>query len=368
MSFRFRLRTLFVVSIVLAIPIAWIGAVVREARLRERILHEIERRGGTVTLVPPSEPLSLAGQVRRQLCGEKAAATVWKIDLFGKHIQDQDLAVLEDLGHVNGLSLQGTRVTDAGIHKLGVLSTLRYISLESTEISNAGIDVLVERLPELEYVDLSGTRVSDAVVPIVARLQKLRSLDLSDTNLQQPDFEALHGLPGLTGLRLSAPKGAMHLERLPSLEILDVRLVHSSQSVRLVQIPKIRKLSIASSEIHLEHLGALRELTIYDSSFEEFTISHLPNLEALKLVGSHVDQGALAELVACSKLREITLDTCTFALRDLGGLSAYKNLERVVLEGPGIAEDDVRDLRLKLSKVQVEWRPPSEKPLLREDR
>jgi hypothetical protein len=50
-------------------------------------------------------------------------------------------------GALVGLNLDGSKITDAGLEKLGGQEQLRWLGLAGTGVSPEGVDALRERLP-----------------------------------------------------------------------------------------------------------------------------------------------------------------------------------------------------------------------------
>jgi hypothetical protein len=91
------------------------------------------------------------------------------------------LGGIGELSSLRGLSLDATRVTDAGLECLAPLSKLSVLSLRRTAITDAGL-VYLRGLTRLRVLNLEGTRVTDAGI---SRLRK-----------ESPQVRVVTGTPG----------------------------------------------------------------------------------------------------------------------------------------------------------------------------
>jgi hypothetical protein len=88
------------------------------------------------------------------------------------------------------LSLEQSRVSDAGLVDLPVLVRLRCLDLDGTSITDRAL-VWVAQQPVLEELWLEQTAISDAGVGFLQRLQALRFISLLDTHVTVEGVKAL---------------------------------------------------------------------------------------------------------------------------------------------------------------------------------
>lgn len=69
------------------------------------------------------------------------------IDCRNQSIDDQQVQILPNLSKALVLDLQGTEITDAGLHSLQGLKNLRYIVVRDTQVSDEGVFRLQQELP-----------------------------------------------------------------------------------------------------------------------------------------------------------------------------------------------------------------------------
>ena len=83
--------------------------------------------------------------------------------------------MIAGLQELESLNLAGTKISDAGLVKLGKLSKLRELNLSNTQISKRGLESLVA-LPNLEKLYLYKTPKLDAQ-EVLAKFPKLKFVD-----------------------------------------------------------------------------------------------------------------------------------------------------------------------------------------------
>ena len=137
--FQYSLRSLFLLTLVVAIGMSWLAVTMRNQRQQTRVARAIERAGGSVA----SERTWLG-----KLLGDDSLANVTHVYNCGKPISDADLANFQGLSQLQWLNLAGSNVTDAGLVYLQGLSQLKYLGLSGTKVTDAGL------------VRLQGLRVS----------------------------------------------------------------------------------------------------------------------------------------------------------------------------------------------------------------
>jgi hypothetical protein len=136
----------------------------------------------------------------------------WLWQIFGEHIAeetsilslvmsnpligDAELEPVSKLKSLQAIYLDGTKVTDAGIQKLGDLVELRGLNLRRVAISHPptrhlskliSLDLAytavakldTSSMTKLELLDLRGTRINDETLTSFASMPELRTLDIS---------------------------------------------------------------------------------------------------------------------------------------------------------------------------------------------
>jgi hypothetical protein len=155
---QFSLATMFVVLTVLCVGLA---LVVVPAERQRRAVAAIEAVGGRVGYFGLDQKASAAFPrpfLRRWLSRDYFDEVEW-VDLAGTKVTDTELAVVQVLTGLVGLTLDGTQVTDAGLSRLDGLKGLKKLWLfrnEFTQVSDAGLAQLRQRLPNCRIQSVRG--------------------------------------------------------------------------------------------------------------------------------------------------------------------------------------------------------------------
>jgi hypothetical protein len=136
----------------------------------------------------------LGGKVEFNTAGE-----VIKVDLNNAKITDRDLKLLERFPELEWLDLRITPITDDGISRLRSLRKLKFLNLFRTELTDSGLAEL-KGLTGIETLLIGSTKVTDNGLKSLEGFTKLRKISLFRTGVSDA--------------------GIMHLEKLPALEVL----------------------------------------------------------------------------------------------------------------------------------------------------
>ena len=225
--FRFSVRGMLLLVVVLAIPIGFLS---HGARLQREAVQTIESAGGTVfydyhQIAPRT--VSTGGQPwgpqwARERLGYHYFDTAVKVRL---HLHDRPqglewVAALNDLPSLNTLLLTGVnvtdemleqldrsaallelhlsggRITDRGLENVAKFPNLRWLVMNHTQVSDAGVTHLRE-LHDLQELVLSDTMVSDQAIADLTALERLQKLDLRRTAISAEGIQAIQAaLPG----------------------------------------------------------------------------------------------------------------------------------------------------------------------------
>lgn len=156
---QFRLRTLLIITLAVALLMAWVVHKRDEARQQQKAFHVILDKGGASNFGPESTRPTWV----RWILGSNVAAAGGCVEFGDSTFNDADLAQLSALGTIQRLSLSRTRVSDKGLVHLKKLTRLKYLSLDETSISDAGL-ISLHNCRSLEWLYLGGTRTTDAGV------------------------------------------------------------------------------------------------------------------------------------------------------------------------------------------------------------
>jgi len=81
------------------------------------------------------------------------SADLHALQLSGKHVTDETLAMLKEFPNLKELNLAITKVTDAGVVHLEAMKRLRWLTFESTGPTESAIIELKHALPHLKVTD-----------------------------------------------------------------------------------------------------------------------------------------------------------------------------------------------------------------------
>jgi hypothetical protein len=157
--FQFRLRTLLIGVVVVAVPCAWLGRMIEQKRRERAFVDQIRKWGGIVTYdyqIARSEPSGPTWL--RSLLGENFFNDVKVAYIGGIPITDADLARIEDFPHLQVLHLNDTKVTDAGIGSIKPLTALEFLDLDGTKVTDSGINSLRRALPKCMVLSTEDAR------------------------------------------------------------------------------------------------------------------------------------------------------------------------------------------------------------------
>jgi hypothetical protein len=220
---QFRLRTLFVIVAIAAVPCGWLAWKMDHKRRERAAVATIRKLGGTVYYnydyegVFPAFPKEPPGPAwLRRVFGDDFFAQVvtvafardMQVDaaalaqfetltstrdiyLVGTTVTDAGLALVRECKNLKVLDLKETSVTDVGVSQLGGLANLEFLDLSSTKIGDGGLNHL-KSLSKLRQLILLNTAVSDAGSSYLKALTNLEFLDLGDTNVTAEGVAALH--------------------------------------------------------------------------------------------------------------------------------------------------------------------------------
>ncbi len=149
--FQFSIRSLFVLTVVVAVPSAWLAAEMKAARKQREAVEAIERAGGGVSYdyqsdassgkwTPYAKPLGLPWL--RSLLGGDLFVRVTLVNLPQSEVSDADLKQLEALTDLQELCLSDAKISDAGLQHLRGLTQLQVLDLEGTKVGDAGLEYL----------------------------------------------------------------------------------------------------------------------------------------------------------------------------------------------------------------------------------
>jgi len=345
---RFRLRTLFLLILLAALPLSWIAARHRQAARERAAIEAIREVGGTFGFYG-----------RRELFGWKAP--VWAHELAGSGPRVADLWFREP-----------SEFSDADAELLVRLDPLPALSLHNTQVTDRGLETLSQHRG-IQRLDLKGTPVSDEGLRYVAAMSQLTSLDLRETKVTCTGIELIGEMPNLQVLELGGPLiNDEAIEKLAELKLVWIGLrktdITDKSLAHLTKMP-LRHGYFDDSRISdtgMKELARIRTLKVLDVSGTRITdvalaaFSNHPRLTALDVDDTSIGDKGLQAVVSVPRL--LALDMANTAVTDEGlrHLIQAKRLNRIDLQGTVVSDQGIAQLNalptlgtLKVSRTNV---------------
>ena len=167
--YQYSLRSLFILTTLVAIACSWYAYEMQEAAKRRAAIAEIVELGGVIEYYdaksgcgnPPRWYSWL-----RTLHGDEHLDNPFGVSLIGLEVTDAELMDLKSLTNLKSLGLSKSQITDAGVVHLKGLTNLLALSLSDTQITDAGLEHL-EGLTNLVWLDLTETSLYVRAVLLV---------------------------------------------------------------------------------------------------------------------------------------------------------------------------------------------------------
>ena len=244
---QFRLRTLMLFVLLVAVVLGSWYTLSEPSRRRGGVIARIEERLGDVEF-------DYHGPAwRERLFGTRCVGTavaIWSLRGYrSEEVTEEEIfRLLQEFTHLRVLNLAQTGITDEGLARLHPFRELEVLGLARTRINGTGLRHL-EAHPALEGLDLCETHVSDENLVHLERLTSLRSVllegnDIGDEGLvhvaSQGNLECLW----LSGTRIT-DEGLAHLRQLRNLERLHLSETQVSDA-GLEQLKKLKRLKYVS--------------------------------------------------------------------------------------------------------------------------
>jgi hypothetical protein len=278
--FQFGIRSLFLLTVVVAIPSSWLAAEMKHAQPQARIITEIGRLGGRVG-VGDGHVVFSAGMypvdtlepewIRRILGHAFFRDDVRYVDFRDCTLNDAQFAEISQaagIERVHGLDLTGTKITDQGLACLQRWHALEDLEMGSTATSDAGLRNL-EGLTNLSILSLSNTDVTGATLDSLGGLQKLETLKIENVPMSIEGLQTIKGLRQLKSLTFGGSPitdaSLRQVEGFTQLKVLDLSgsRVTDAGLYCLQSLAQLEALYLSTPQVSdagLEHLRGLRNL------------------------------------------------------------------------------------------------------------
>ena len=196
---------------------------------------------------------------------DRLGAPRWTWDFYQENkVADQNMAHVAWLPRLKQLNLADARITDAGMANLEYLKDLVHLNLAFTHVTDAGI-VFLSKLTRLKSLILTGTGITDQGLIHIAELNGLETLELGRTDVSDIGLIHLRGLTRLKSLNLDKARvtddGLDELSVLVALERLDLERTQVTDSAlaRFKEWPKLTELNLSRTRTTYKGVAELRK-------------------------------------------------------------------------------------------------------------
>ncbi|MEZ6072711.1 MAG: hypothetical protein R3C10_21220 [Pirellulales bacterium] len=200
---QFRLRTVLVISLLLALTLGW---QVNRASRQRRAVAAIRDLGGHVYYShdiggreAERNPVGRATQWIGERFGRDLVDRVTWVDIEGVAVRDDDLVWIAAIPSLELLRIDGSEITAEGLEHFAALDRLEVLSLPNHRHLANGL-VHLEGLGRLRSIVLSNTDTGDEHAAVLVRIKSLENIDLDDSEVTDAALETLAQLPRLTNL------------------------------------------------------------------------------------------------------------------------------------------------------------------------
>jgi len=240
---RFSLRTLLLLTLLAALPLAWLGREVQRYRDERTAIEKFVALGGSIDSYGPIGPAWL-----RNMLGERFADffnSPRGVSLSGATLSDEEGAWLSQFRHLIGLSMEGCTLSDRAVAAIGVHRELTGLVLRRSTFNNETLHESLMSLEKLELVEFSNTSFDDAGFECFGHMPNLKNIYLRGSRVRGPGLVHLRGLQQLENVCLTwAPAGDEGLANLvtcPKLRLFEAGRVSLTRGWPTLEISRNSK-------------------------------------------------------------------------------------------------------------------------------
>ncbi len=340
--FRYSIRALMLLVLVLAVPLGW---VVNRAHRQRDMVERIRQTGGEAWYAGEAEILAAGHPGLKWLADTLGVDFLDTIEgcTIGRMGTEADLiAAVEALPAAKAIGIRGARVSARGIRALGTMPALERVWFERCtlgpeeraavaaltrprelvfdRVALDGALAFLEPLAALESLTITETPIRDASLASLARLTRLQELTLDRTGLTDAGMPHLAALKNLTLLVLSRNAvGDPGVEHLRGMRLLSFLMLDRTR--------------------------------VGDRGLK--TLAALPELTSLSLVGTRVTDSGLAEMGRFPTLQFLNLDETEVGDAGLGAIKVSRTLS-VGVERTRVTPAGIKRFRMSNPLVVVD--------------
>jgi len=285
-----------------------------------------------------------------------------ELDLTSTWVTASDMRKVAGMRDLRKLSLSHTRIGDLAMEPLRDLGNVTELSCYFAEYLTEDAIANIRGWKKLEKLNLRGTQVTSKVFDHLAQLTNLRWLDLSHTRIEDEGFEQLASLTRLEHLAIGANRlsgsSLPMLQQLPALVSLDVGGIQRVDSglwglpltldnlARIGELTSLRSLSLAGATLADRGIDRPGHPDAERKDMRDLSgLAALGNLERLDLSRLPVSAESLQPLERLPKLRELRLGMAE-KIDDAAApvLLSLKPLRTLYLSGSGMSPETMGKL------------------------
>ncbi len=338
---RFSLRT-FLVSV--TVSCIFLGIWTNRANRQKRAVGALADAGGSFaysyqSMADPQYPSGvlsdydpnakpLTPEWLRSLMGDDFFVTPESLSITipppDRAVDTKALEQLQNLPHLERLTLYNVKLDDAGASHLQHLRRMRFlvISRSDSTVPNELDDFsFLECMPHLQGLVLTRSNFDDDDATSLAGLPRLEIL-------------FFHGSPKLSDAGMASIGQIVSLDKL----VLEGTKVGDRGIAQLSRLKKLRVLGLKGSPVGDEAMAA---------------VGQLANLEELDLTGTNVGDDGVAQLSNLKKLKAMRLNETQVSDASLDRLSQMPGLVEIELRRTKVSNEGLRRLRAALPKCKV---------------
>lgn len=211
--FQFRLRTLLVLTTVVAVGLGWFLRERRWVAEQQRVLRPHMLRGyhGKPDWRAPvwgydevhyAQILWSGSITDEELRYMRGLPLLTKVNIFyDPEFTDEGVAGLCGVETITSLNLEHTGITDAGLEHLGGLSQLEWLGLRDDDLTGRGFAHLAA-LQRLTFLGVDGEQITDEGLEHLGKLSQVTELRFQSDRCTDAGLKHLHGLKQLKVLAI----------------------------------------------------------------------------------------------------------------------------------------------------------------------
>jgi hypothetical protein len=183
--FQFSLLSLFLLTVVVALPCGWLETEMKAAREQGMREAKIWKAGGDLDWDCKYRGMSLDLPEPDWLwmsLGLTFFVDVRDAGLLDRGVNEETLEAVEGLPQLRGLRLNGPNVGDDELRHIEGLTRLEALFLRRARVGDRGLQHL-KKLTHLQYLDLTDTKVGDSGLQCLKGLLELRRIILRGTRV-----------------------------------------------------------------------------------------------------------------------------------------------------------------------------------------